>query len=63
MILDGQTIEFILYLCSNKVAFYNIVDEALSLIEKSETTKQDKPVDVNDIQLEAKWKMMKIWFN
>jgi len=36
MILDGQNIEFILHLCSSKAAFYNIVDEALLLIEKSE---------------------------
>lgn len=50
MILDGQTIEFILYLCSDKVAFYNIMDEALALIEKSEKA-QEKPVDHNDIKL------------
>ena len=51
MILDGQTIEFLLYLCSNKEAFYNIMDEAVSLIEKSE---KDKPVDLNDIKLIGK---------
>lgn len=54
MILDGQTIEFILYLCSNKAAFYNIVDEALTLIEKSEKANQDKPIDHSEIELFAK---------
>jgi len=33
MILDGQTIEFILYLCENKKEFYNIVNEASELIK------------------------------
>jgi hypothetical protein len=32
MILDGQTVEYILYLCSDKRAFYQLVDEAVRLI-------------------------------
>ena len=36
MILDGQTIDFILYLCGDKTAFYQIVGEAVSLIETSD---------------------------
>ena len=35
MILDGQTIEFILYLCSDRQAFYDIVKEAITLIESA----------------------------
>jgi len=35
MILDGQTIEFILYLCGDQNAFYQIVEEALTMIQKS----------------------------
>jgi hypothetical protein len=42
MILDGQSVDFILFLCSNKAAFYNIVEEALLLIEKSEK-KEEAP--------------------
>ena len=38
MILDGQTIDYILYLCQNKKEFFNIVDEAQSLIKKAEQT-------------------------
>jgi hypothetical protein len=57
MILDGQTIEFVLYLCSNKAAFYNIMDEALLLIEKSESPSKaadEKAIDHADIELFAK---------
>ena len=36
MILEGQTIEYILYLCSDKEAFYQIVTEANQLIEEAE---------------------------
>lgn len=36
MILDGQTIQFILYLCADKSSFNNIVDEALNLIQQSQ---------------------------
>lgn len=32
MILDGQKVEYILHLCSNKPAFFNIVDEAMVLL-------------------------------
>jgi len=35
MILDGQTLEFLLYLCSDRKAFVEIVGEAVTLIEKS----------------------------
>lgn len=38
MILDGQTIDYILYLCQNKKEFFNIVDEACLLIKKAEQT-------------------------
>jgi hypothetical protein len=36
MILEGQTIEYILFLCSDKEAFYQIVKEADLLIEEAE---------------------------
>jgi len=32
MILDGQKIEYILYLCGNKAAFQSIVDDAMKMI-------------------------------
>jgi len=32
----GQTVEYVQYLCSDKKAFYNLVEEALALIEKAE---------------------------
>jgi len=32
----GQTVEYVQYLCSDKQAFYNLVEEALALIEKAE---------------------------
>lgn len=35
MILDGQTVEYILYLCSDKRAFYTLVDEAVKLIKQA----------------------------
>ena len=35
MILDGQTIQYILYLCSDKKAFYTLVDEAVKLINQA----------------------------
>jgi len=35
MILDGQTVEYILYLCSDRNAFYQIVQEAINLIKTS----------------------------
>ena len=35
MILDGQTVEYILYLCNDRNAFYQIVQEAINLIKKS----------------------------
>jgi len=35
MILDGQTVEYILYLCSDRNAFNQIVQEAISLIKNS----------------------------
>lgn len=42
MILDGQTVAYILYLCSDKSAFDTIVKEAVQLIKGSEPTKEDK---------------------
>lgn len=36
MILDGQSIEFIRYLCTSSLAFIGIVDEAIGLLEKVE---------------------------
>ena len=38
MILDGQTVDYILYLCSDKKSFYQIVQEAIDLINSSEKT-------------------------
>lgn len=34
MIIDGQSIEFLLYLCKSKFAFRGIVDEATELLTK-----------------------------
>ena len=34
MIIDGQSIEFLLYLCKSKFAFNGIVDEATELLGK-----------------------------
>jgi len=39
----GQTVEYVQYLCSDKQAFYNLVEEALALIEKAE--KAEKPAE------------------
>ena len=36
MILEGQSIEQLLYLCGNKKAFYDIVKEAITLIKSQE---------------------------
>ena len=36
MILEGQTVEYILYLCTDKEAFYQIVTEANQLIDEAE---------------------------
>lgn len=49
MILDGQTIDYILYLCSDKNAFYQIVQEAINLIknaakEENSSGSQPEPV-------------------
>lgn len=38
MILDGQTVDYILYLCCDKKSFYQIVQEAIDLINSSEKT-------------------------
>lgn len=38
MILDGQTVDYILYLCCDKKSFYQIVQEAIDLINSSEPT-------------------------
>lgn len=35
MILDGQTVDYILYLCCDKKSFYQIVQEAIDLINSS----------------------------
>jgi hypothetical protein len=35
MILDGQTIQYILYLCGDKKAFYTLVEEAVKLINQA----------------------------
>jgi hypothetical protein len=35
MILDGQTIDYILFLCSDKKAFYQLVEEAVKLINQA----------------------------
>lgn len=42
MILDGQTVDYILYLCNDKKSFYQIVQEAIDLINSSE--KSETPV-------------------
>jgi len=36
MILEGQSIDYILYLCTDKKSFYTIVGEALNLIKQAE---------------------------
>jgi len=41
MILDGQTVDYILYLCCDKKSFYQIVQEAIDLINSSEKAKVD----------------------
>ena len=43
MILDGQTTEFVLYLCNDQAAFFQIVQEALAMIEKSVTEAKIAP--------------------
>jgi len=45
MILEGQSIDQLLYLCGNKKAFYDIVKEAIKLIEsqKGEAETETKP--------------------
>ena len=35
MILDGQKVDYILYLCSDKKVFYQIVEEAVKLIRQA----------------------------
>lgn len=39
MILEGQTVEYILFLCQDKEAFYQIVKEANELIDEAEKAK------------------------
>ena len=36
MVLEGQTVEYILFLCQDKDAFYQIVKEANDLINEAE---------------------------
>jgi len=48
----GQTVEYVQYLCSDKQAFYNLVEEALALIEKAEKPEKDDKVKV-DLELFA----------
>lgn len=43
MILDGQTVQYILYLCSDKNAFNQIVQEAITLIKSSEESATKEP--------------------
>lgn len=42
MILDGQTVDYILYLCCDKKSFYQIVQEAIDLINSSESSEKTK---------------------
>jgi hypothetical protein len=51
----GQTVEYVQYLCSDKQAFYNLVEEALALIEKAEKPEKDDNVKV-DLELFAQEK-------
>lgn len=37
MIIEGQSIEFLLYLCNSRNAFNGIVSEASALLEKHES--------------------------
>mmetsp|Transcript_30595 Transcript_30595/g.46954 ORF Transcript_30595/g.46954 Transcript_30595/m.46954 type:complete len:88 (+) Transcript_30595:1508-1771(+) len=39
MILEGQTIDYILYICKNKSAFVGIVDQALIMIKDFDSKK------------------------
>ena len=41
----GQTVEYVQYLCSDKQAFYNLVEEALALIEKAEKVEKVEKVE------------------
>jgi len=45
MIIDGQSIEFLLYLCKSKFAFNGIVDEATELLGKH-VKEQSEAVEV-----------------
>jgi|TARA_B110000285_G_C15121389_1_gene617376 hypothetical protein len=47
MILDGQTVDYILYLCCDKKSFYQIVQEAIDLINSSEKAAEAAPVETD----------------
>lgn len=36
MILDGQTVDYLLFLCTDRKAFYALVSEAVDMIMKAE---------------------------
>ena len=36
MILDGQTVEYLLFLCTDKKAFFALVNEAVNMIRSAE---------------------------
>ena len=43
MIIEGQSIEFLLYLCNSRNAFFGIVTEATQLLEKHESHQEANP--------------------
>jgi len=45
-------VEYVQYLCSDKKAFYNLVEEALALIEKAEKAEKPEKDDKVKVDLE-----------
>ena len=63
MILDGQTVAYILYLCSDKSAFDQIVKEAVNLIKSSEPTKEEEKLGVKEDLFAADTKVEDVDFD
>jgi len=51
MIIDGQSIEFLLYLCKSKFAFNGIVDEATELLGKHVKDQTDVTVAAPPLEI------------